>query len=169
MRVSLLDYPKNENGRTDVDCVDPLKCATAIPHKPDSSDVKILSVKYFEISDTQGLPSLHDTKNSKTSSDVSYMTNKTMDDGQNSNYVENANISTMQNSTKGYSHTTFSGFNYSSKQKQSNGVGLMAKESNASLRSPKKCTLRRHPPLDYNDSLRQPLYTSAELKKGYLT
>ena len=147
MRVSLLDCPKNDNGRTDVDCVDRIKCENEIPNKPSSSDVKILSVKYFEISDTQGIPSLHDTKNSKTSSDVSYMANKTMDDGTNSNYVENANISKMQKSTKGYSHTTFSDFNYSSKQKQSNGVGLMAKESNAALRSPKKCTLRRHPPL----------------------
>ena len=51
----------------------------------------------------------------------------------------------------------FPTFNVSKKWKERNGVGLIAKDLNGRPRSPnKKCTLRRHPPEDYDDPIVQP-------------
>ena len=52
-------------------------------------------------------------------------------------------------------------------ENERNGVGIIAKDLNGTPRSPnKKCTLRRHPPEDFDDPIVQPINSLVNPGKG---
>ena len=142
-----------------------------MPCKPSSSsDVKILSVQYFELNDKSALPTVHETKNGGSTSNINGSIKNKIDPFPNCKHVatvleenETSNISKNSGSTH-----VFPTLNVSKKRrKERNGVGLNAKDLNGTPRSPnKKCTLRRHPPEDFDDPIVQPLNSLVNPGKG---
>ena len=168
--------------------IDRLNRQNSVPCKnTTSSDVKVLSVQYFELFDnSSALPTVHETKNvAPLNTDITSHTcngaikNKTdLLSNNKHNVVEvstvleehktgNTNLS-HKNSCSSRRH--FPTLRESKKkQKETNGISKdLANNGIAQRCSPKKFTLRRHPPEDFDDPILQPLHTINDNDKGKL-
>ena len=178
---NLSTHSSNTNG------MDRLNRQNSVPCKnTSSSDVKVLSVQYFELFDnSSALPTVHETKNiAHPSTDLATsnrcngaIKNKTdLLPNNKHNVLEvatvleehktgNTNLSHKNSCSTRRHFPTLSGSK--KKQKEMNGVSKDLVNNGTALRcSPKKFTLRRHPPEDFDDPILQPLHTINDNDKG---
>ena len=166
--------------------LDGLNRQNSVPCKnSSSSDVKVLSVQYFELFDNStALPTVHETKNvaSPNSNITSNRNNGAIKNktdlfpNNKHNVVEVATVleehktgsSNLSHKNSGSSRRHFPTLSGSKKkQKEINGVSKdLANNGIAQRCSPKKFTLRRHPPEDIDDPILPTLHTINDIDKG---
>ena len=162
-------------------------CLNSVPCKnPSASDVKVLSVQFFELFDNSAaLPTVHETKNATSPTSNITISNRNNGAIKNKtdlfpnnkhNVVEVATVleqhktgsSNLPHKNSGSSRKHFPTLSGSKKkQKEMNGVSKdLANNGIAQRCSPKKFTLRRHPPEDIDDPILPTLHTLNDINKG---
>ena len=162
----------NENS---VNGVDRLNRQNSVPCKTPISDVKILSVQYFELSDSPALPTLHEAKTDATKGNKKSSIRKKVEFCENTKQnVEVATVLTENKTSYASNDVCLATRNFSTKnnkskkQKERTGISVAPNRFKGSIRNYKNCTLRRHPAIDSEDPplLSPPIPLTVDGKPG---